>query len=140
MKIDRWLAILLGIAALLTFIVPSVNLVKALMRHDAPSLHAVFCVAAWIVALAASLPQYYVLEDEGVLVRQGWRKVFIPYPLLQAAKSVHQSWSAAVYSVDRILLTTCDGHEHLIAPKDGPGFMRELMSRSPHIVVTGDAQ
>ncbi len=108
----------------------------ALLQHHTPSWHSVLCVSIWILALAATLPQYYVLDAGNLLIRQGWRRIVIPYSSLVAAQSVHESWSAAVYSADRVLLTTSDNREYLIAPRDRPRFLSELSSRSPHLQVT----
>jgi hypothetical protein len=74
-----------------------------------------------------------VLRDDGLFIRQGWRKNLVPYASLVEVQSVSDSRSAAVFSTDRILILTQEGKRFVIAVEDDARFFSELAQRSPQL-------
>lgn len=105
-KFDRWLVIVLVIAACASFTLPA-----SLLRpgpHPTPQIVAGCSVPVlWLAVLLCTLPQYYELRPDGLFIRQGWKKSLTPYAGLIEVQSLSDSRSAAVFSTDRILIRGC---------------------------------
>jgi membrane protein YdbS with pleckstrin-like domain len=130
-KVDRWLAVVLSISAILTFIVPLAALLLALVRRQPIHWMAGALVAVWVVALFATLPQYYELRAEGLYIRQGWRKSLVLYGSILSVESTTSTVSAGVYSSDRVQIETASQGSYLIAPVNRPLFLDKLTQRAP---------
>jgi len=114
-RYDRWLVVLLAVAALVSCAaVPYVLLL-------------------WLVVLSAMLPQYYDVREDGLFIRQGWRRYLLPYPSLIELQSVTNSMSASVFSSQRILIVTKEGRRVLIAVAEDDRFLEEVARRAPHL-------
>lgn len=84
-------------------------------------------------AISSSLPQYYDIEAEGVLIRQGWRKAVLPYGSLRAVRQFSSSLSAPVFSTHRVEIVDDKGAGFVIAVADEEEFLIELKRRSPRL-------
>jgi hypothetical protein len=101
-KCDRWLVIVLVMAACASLTLPA-SLLKPGPHPTPQVVAACFVPAIWFIVLSGMLPQYYELRTDGLFIRQGWRKSLIPYPSLAEIHSVSDSRNAAVFSTDRVL-------------------------------------
>jgi hypothetical protein len=132
-KFDRRLMCLLIPAAVLTCIVlPAMRLFKP-GAHPAPLPLALLPPVLCVFVLAATLPQYYEVRGEGLFIRQGWRKMLIPYPSLVELQPTFDSRSAAVYSMDRLLVVTRENRRYVIAPTDQSGFLDAVAQFAPQL-------
>jgi hypothetical protein len=87
----------------------------------------------WSIVLLCTLPQYYEVRPDGLFIRQGWRKVLIAYADLTELQATTDTRSAAVFSMDRMLVGTRDGRSLIIAPADQEGFLAAVAQRCPRL-------
>lgn len=131
-KFDRWLVIVLVVAACASFTLPASLLRPGL--HPTPQIAAAcFVPLLWLIVLSGTLPQYYEARADGLFIRQGWRKSLIPYASLVEIQSVSDSRSAAVFSTDRILILLGNGKRFVIAVAEDESFFSELAKRCPQL-------
>ena len=135
-KFDTWLLVALGISFLLTFLYPAATILIAFVRHESFPGIFVFCVAAWLITIPATLPQYYEFRSDGLFIRRGWRKTLLPYASLIQVHPLSSTSSAGVFSSDRILILAND-RRYLIAPRNKSRFLEELASRVPQLEQKG---
>jgi hypothetical protein len=132
-KFDRWLVIVLVFTACVTFSVPA-SLLLTPGPHPTPqTLAACFVPVLWLVVLSGTLPQYYEVRADGLFIRQGWKKSLIPYASLLEVTPQSDSRSAAVFSIDRILIVTRNGKRLVIAVAEDDRFFSELAKRCPQL-------
>ena len=98
-KFDRWLVVVL--------ILPAIPL--AFLAASGRVAPGVLFLAIWLVVLLCTLPQYYEVRDDGLFLRQGWRKSLLPYPSIVEIQSMTDSRGAGVFSLDRILIVDRNG-------------------------------
>ena len=131
-KFDRWLVIVLVLAACATFTLPA-SLLKP-GPHPAPQIVAAcFVPVLWIIVLSSTLPQYYELRADGLFIRQGWRKSLIPYASLLEVTPQSDSRSEAVFSTDRILIFLTNSKRFVIAVAEEESFFAELAKHCPQL-------
>lgn len=123
-KFDAWLAALLFVSAFS----PIVALV--VFPVGVRWVPLLFC----LVILATMLPQYYEVRTEGLFIRQGFRKILIPWLELAEMTPTTDGRSAAVFSMDRILVSTSRGKRYLIAAADRAGLIHACAERCPQLV------
>lgn len=117
-RFDWWLvAVLAGI--------PLVFLYIGLHGND---LAAYAGVAIYSAVITCTLPQYYMLEPDALFIRQGWRRIRLPYGSISKVEAGMSALSAAVVSIHRITITANSG-EYLIAVRGEERFLRELRGR-----------
>jgi hypothetical protein len=132
-KFDGWLMCLLVPVAVLTCIVlPGMRLFRA-GAHPAPLPLTLLPPVLCIFVLAATLPQYYEVRGEGLFIRQGWRKVLVPYPSLVELQPTLDARSAPVYSMDRLLVVTRENRRYVIAPAGQERFLAAVAQWAPHL-------
>jgi hypothetical protein len=108
-RFDRWLVVLLAATAAITcFILPAFRLLNPALR-GLPIEIVILPIAIWVVALAATLPQYYEVRGEELFLRLGWRRISIPYEALAELQTMSDSRSAGVFSTERVLVVTQGG-------------------------------
>lgn len=135
-KVDRWLAWLLVLAAIVTcLMIPGIRLF-APGAATTPLWLAFLPLLIWLAALTCALPQYYEVRENGLFVRQGWRKRLIPYASLLGLQPISDSRSAPVFSTDRLLVETREGNL-LIAVAEQERFLAEVSKRCPQLEHTG---
>jgi PH (Pleckstrin Homology) domain-containing protein len=79
------------------------------------------------------LPQYYEVRPDGLFIRQGWRRMLIPYDSLVDLQSNTDFGGAAVFSSYRLLVATRAGRRFIIAPVEQDRFLQEVARRAPHL-------
>jgi hypothetical protein len=132
-RYDRWLMCVLGVGAVVTCgVMPLMRLYGA-GDHPAPLVLIFLPWLLWAAVLFATLPQYYETRPDALFLRQGWRKIVIPYDDLSELRSTMDSRSAGVYSSQRIGVITRQGKLYIIAVADEDGFFAEVAKRAPHL-------
>ena len=126
-KFDRGPVIMLVVATSLAIVVPASFFLSP--GPDAPPILAYFFPLLLLAVVSCALPQYYELRDEGLFIRQGWRKNLIPYASLVEVQSVSDARTAAVFSTDRIVIVLTNGKRFVIAVAEDDRFFSELAKR-----------
>ncbi|MEP6716696.1 MAG: PH domain-containing protein [Terriglobia bacterium] len=139
-KFDTWLAITLLISMAATLVTPVVLLILAAVRQRPVPWGLAIPPAIWVVAIAATLPQYYDIREDGLYVRQGWHKALIPYSLIFKVQAVSNTLSSAVYSSERVKIDTQSRGSFMIAPVDRDRFMSELARHTPGTAFAGSGR
>jgi hypothetical protein len=132
-RYDRWLVILLVVAAVATCIVLPAMQWLAPGAHSAPVWVTLLPLLIWAFVLPCTLPQYYEVREDGLFVRQGWRKFLFPYASLVELQPMSDSRSAAVFSTSRILVVAQGGKRVLIAVAEDERFLAEVAKRCPQL-------
>lgn len=132
-KFDGWLMCLLIPAGVLTAVVlPALRIFRP-GTHPPPLPVALLPVAMAVFVAATTLPQYYEVRGDGLFIRQGWRRILIPYSSLVELQPTTDARSAAVYSMDRILVATRENHRYIIAPANQEGFLATVAQFAPQL-------
>jgi|SRR6185437_14864581 len=128
-KFDWWIVAALGVAPTLF----GYSLTRVVLGHGRQEMLWVMSgvMLVWLGAMSACWPQYYEIRDDGLFVRQGWRRIFAPYDSLTSVTTTTSALSAAVFSTDRVAVTTSDGRLLLIAPANQMDFLDEIAARAP---------
>jgi hypothetical protein len=137
-KRDRWIVGLLWLVivfcvASMTYVFYTVTSIAAIIAQQSLFLLLVaFC-------LSILRNTYYVLEDDHLLIRSGWFRWRTPFVDILEVTPSRKIWSSAALSMDRLYVR----HRKLpsssyISPEDKDGFLRDLASRSTHLVFQGD--
>ena len=124
-KFDLWI-----VAAMIAGAAVSLGVPLAVGAWRVAPWAAVLPWIIWVVVLPCVLPQYYELRQDALFIRQGWRKIVIPYAFLVALQAVSDSRSAGVFSTDRVIVTTREGKTYVIAPAKQEEFLDEVASRT----------
>lgn len=132
-KFDRWLVVVLVLAAVVSCGVLPATRFLAPGSHPGPLWLAFTPWVIWLIVLPCMLPQYYEVQEAGLFLRQGWRKNLIPYASLVELQSTSDSRSAGVFSTDRMLVVTQDGKRYLIAVAEDDRFLAEVGKRCPQL-------
>ena len=90
-------------------------------------------ITVWLGALSGTLPQYYEVGSDVLYLRQGWRKIRIPWASLVQLHSYSDSQSAGVFSTDRILVVTTQGKRYLIAVAEEEHFLDAVLASCPNL-------
>lgn len=131
-KFDGWIVVVLVLTAILTCVILPL---LQLMPHTRPvPPFAMFMpLVIWLIVLPNTLPQYYDVRDDGLFIRQGWRKSLIPYASITEVQPVNDARSAAVFSTDRIFIGTKEGKRFIIAAAEEERFLDALAARCPQL-------
>jgi len=82
---------------------------------------------------------YYVLKDDHLFIRSGWFRWRTPYEEIEEVRPTRKIWSSAALSMDRLYIRHRKAQlSSYISPEDKEGFMRDLASRAPDLVLQGD--
>jgi hypothetical protein len=122
-KYDPWIVAVMVGGVALSLVVPAELFFTATGPHRLPLWCAVLPWLIWAGVLPCILPQYYEVRTEGLFIRQGWRKILIPYAALVGIQAVSDARSAGVFSTDRLLVTTREGKCYVIAPAGQRQFL-----------------
>ena len=132
-KFDRWLVIVLVLSATVTCVIVPVMRFVAPGSHPGPLWLTFVPFVIWLMVLPCMLPQYYEVREDGLFLRQGWRRSLIPYASLVEVQPISDSRSAAVFSTDRILVATQEGRRFVIAVAEDERFLAEVSRRCPQL-------
>src|ERR1035438_7882226 len=94
-RYDTWLAGVLIATAFILFGLP-VALYFNPATHGLPVWTLFLGPVIFAFTLLATLPQYYELREEGLFIRQGWKKALLPYSALCELSAVNSALSAPV--------------------------------------------
>jgi hypothetical protein len=83
-------------------------------------------------AISAALPQYYEVRENGLFIRQGWKKALLPYSAISELRIWHSALSAAVFSTHRLVITATS-EKFVIAVAEQERFLTEVANRAPHL-------
>lgn len=124
-RIDFWVYLVIAL--------PLVSLYPSVMAGDWLTVGVVGIVALFILSLLRTV---YTIDDKALRVRCG----FIPYPSMQVADIVSVRLTRSVFSspalsLDRIAVTTLQGRQLVISPKERVDFVRQLLAINPNIKV-----
>ena len=129
-KFDGWIVGALIVGAAVSLVLPT----AAVMNLPAARRPAVWVAAIpwliWAYVLPCMLPQYYEVRTDGLFIRQGWRKILIPYAALVGLQAVSDATSAGVFSTDRLLITTGEGKSYVIVPANQREFLDAVSQRT----------
>lgn len=130
-KIDAWLALLGGLACAFT-----IGAAVVVALSDAPVwLIVVLAITpallAWVLVRTA-----YDVTASTLVVRSGPFRWTIPLDSMQSLAATRSTLSAPALSLDRIVVRHTGG-ELLVSPKDKAGFVATLLTRAPHLSVSG---
>ena len=130
-RFDTWLVVILILAILVSCVAPAL---LALAHRSGAAYPFYVSLPIWLIAIAATLPQYYEIRAEGLFLRQGWRKNLIRFEDLTEIQPMSDSRSAGVFSTERILIVTRENRRFLIAVREQECFLDELSRRCPQMV------
>jgi len=131
-RFDGWLVALIGLGCVVGLAVPVTVLLQTPAQGGSLWLMAISPVVI-LFALSCTLPQYYEVREDGLFIRQGWRKFLLPYASLVELQQMTDLRSAAVFSTHRILIVTDAGPKVLIAVAEEERFLAEVLRHSPQL-------
>jgi hypothetical protein len=131
-RFDKWLTGLLIGIGLMLFAMPIVFHFQ-LAGKVPPIWVFFFGPAIYVIALSATLPQYYEVREEGLFIRQGWHKSLLSYSSLCELSVADSMLSAAVFSTHRLEITAVPGGRFLIAVAEQDRFLDEVARRAPQL-------
>jgi len=131
-RYDKWLVGVLIATGLILFGLP-VALYYILPASGQPVWPFFFGPVIFVFALSATLPQYYELREEGLFIRQGWKKALLPYSALCELRTADGLLSAPVFSTHRLQVTAVPGGQFLIAVAEQGRFLAEVARRTPQM-------
>jgi hypothetical protein len=136
-RYDRWLVIVLLIAAVFTCLVIPALIIAGRGPHAPPSWIPFVPWGLWLAVLVSTLPQYYETREDGLFLRQGWKKRLLPYDSLVELRSTTDARSAGVFSMQRINITTREGRRFIIAVAEEDLFFATVAERCPQLARSG---
>jgi hypothetical protein len=131
-RYDTWLVTLLAAVGLILFGLP-LALYSTLAAHGLPIWPLLPGPAIFVLVLFATLPQYYEVREEGLYIRQGWKKTLLSYSAICELRVWNSALSAAVFSTHRLMVTAVPGGQFVIAVAEQERFLAEIARRSPQL-------
>lgn len=131
-RYDKWLVGLLTGIGLILFAMPIV-LHFQLAGKGPPIWIFFFGPVIYVIALLATLPQYYEVREDGLFIRQGWHKALLPYSALCELTVADGALSAPVFSTHRLQVSAAPGGLFLIAVVQQEKFLAEVAHRAPQL-------
>jgi hypothetical protein len=131
-RYDVWLVVMLSVVAFLMIGMPSALYLTHVVR-GAPMLLFLFGPAIMAIVLSLTLPQYHELREDGMFIRQGWKRALLSYDALRDLRADTGVMSAPVFSTHRIYLTVVSAGEWVIAVADEEKFLAEVRRRAPQL-------
>lgn len=95
-----------------------------------------------IILLIAIAPLFlisYQINDDEIIVRQGWLRWRMRLERIQVLKATRQMWSAPALSLDRIEIRTDRGLWLMVSPADKAAFVAAIRARVPAVRLEGFA-
>jgi hypothetical protein len=127
-RYDKWLVWVLAAVGLML-----VGICPMLVAMGQPTWPLLPGPAIFFLVLLATLPQYYEVREEGLYIRQGWKKTLLSYPSIRELRVRNSALSAAVYSTHRLVVAAAPGGQFVIAVADQERFLAEIARRSPQL-------
>jgi hypothetical protein len=89
----------------------------------------VFCFL--LFTLYQSFPNYFELQESSLFIRQGWKKLLIPYASIEKILPISGRFGGK--SQNRIVVITAKGMTFTIAAAEQERFMAEISKRCPQL-------
>jgi len=131
-RYDAWLVIVLIAAGVISLGVPLALYFTQAARGGQLWLF-IIAPLVLLMVLSLTLPQYYELRDGEMFIRQGWKKVLLPYSALCELRAEKGVLSAPVFSTQRIYLTAAPGGQFILALAEEDRFLAEVERRAPQL-------
>jgi len=132
--------VVMGLAFAVGCVVPATVMVHVLAEHPilwpvviSLMIAMLMVPAILLFVLAFTLPQYYEVHEDGLFIRQGWKKTLLPYSALRELEAVNSPFSAPVFSTHRLQITAVPGGEFLIAVAEQEQFLAEVARHAPQL-------
>ena len=90
-------------------------------------------ITAQLLVAPWSLPQYYEVREDGLFIRQGFRRTLIPYASLVTIRPAPIARAFRVFSMDRLLVATETGKRFTIAVAEQELFLAEVLTHCPQL-------
>ena len=130
-RYDRWYIVVL---CMLAAVIGGPLLPGSWLNGHIPLANYGFAILPSIMLLAGAWPQSSELQAGGLLIRQGLRKIWLPYnSLTEVYQFTEISLPVGIFSSQRLLIKTVLGDEHVITVVDEERFVEELQSRAPQL-------
>ena len=131
-RFDRWMVAMYAVIGLIFCSLP-VLLYFPLKAQGLPIWLPFFFPVLFVLLLSLHLPQYYEFREGSLYIRQGWRKVQLPYSAILELRVWNSGLSAPVLSTHRLVVATSPGMEYVIAVDQQEQFLSEIERRSPQL-------
>jgi hypothetical protein len=131
-RYDAWLVVVVGAVAMLMIVMPCLMYFSGDARAGQMWMFLIGPMVM-VVALSAALPQYYDLREDGLSIRQGWRRAFLRYADLCQLRADTCVLSARVFSTHRVYLSAAPGGDWILAVADQERFLAEVQARAPQL-------
>jgi len=131
-RFDGWLVALIGLGCVVGCASPVIVLLQAKGQGVSSWLMLLVPVVV-LFSLFACLPQYYDVREDGLFIRQGRKKVLLPYSALSELDVVNSAFSAPVFSTHRLQVTAVPGGQFLIAVAEQDRFLAEVARHAPQL-------
>ena len=134
-RYEGWMVAMLIAVGLVLIAIP-VLIHFSTPAHGRPPL-AIFLIGPVVYALVmtATLPQYYEVREEGLFLRQGWKKTLLSYDALWELSEWNSVLSAPVFSTHRLLVNAAPGGQFVIAVAEQERFLAEVSRHAPQLEV-----
>lgn len=131
-RYDGWIVTVLAAEGMLFVILP----LAFYFNHVMPGGQLwLFLIGPLVMALVLflTLPQYYEVREDGLFIRQGWRKALLPYAALREMHADDGVLSAPVFSTHRVYLSADPGRQWVLAVKEQDQFLAEVKRHAPQL-------
>lgn len=134
-RVDWWLGVVTALYVVVSIAAPAMHVMRVMDGREAFSL-AGLLVPLLILGLvtAVSIPCYYALQDDMLLIRSGFLLTRIPVHAIRLVCATRSLLSAPAWSLDRLEIRYGQGmHRVIISPVNKPEFLRALVRRAPQL-------
>ncbi len=131
-KVDTWLAVVLGGAALVSV----GGAVASLLEGKLEGLLGPVIMAVVFGTLV--FPMHYTVADDALVIRFGLVRSRVKYADIRAVKPTHNPLSSPAMSLDRLHIDCGNPLGPNISPDDREGFYAALLEKAPHLRREGD--
>ncbi|MBM4366862.1 MAG: PH domain-containing protein [Deltaproteobacteria bacterium] len=131
-KVDTWLAVVLGGAALVTVGGAVVSLVEG--HYEGVGGVVVMALAFGVFLF----PMHYTVADDALVIRYGLVRSRVQYRDIRAVKPTWNPISSPAMSLDRLHIDCGNPLGPNISPRDREGFYAALLEKAPHLRREGD--
>jgi hypothetical protein len=140
-KVDGWLAIAMAVSALVPISIAVFGFFSEGTSSEAGWVAAlIFALTTGVVA-AVSVPTYYELRSDSLVVRCGLLRWTIQLDEIISVTPTSSPLSSPAWSLDRLeVRSRREGQDRvlLISPKRRDEFLRELQAKSSALVLEGN--
>jgi hypothetical protein len=92
--------------------------------------------AVWVMMLAAMLPQYYEVREDGLFLRLRWKTRLIPYASLVGLSDRPNRTNTLRAEVNLVRVTTNTGEIYTFGVEEKDRFLNELSKHCAQVART----